>query len=439
MSLPLYIKHTFSFIFYSVLLISCNSVSNTKNDKIKTDTIALIDLPKAGSVSAIEAQRVKSASQLWYDTVLKASGFNGGMIVAENGNILFEAYNGTGHLPGTDSITQNTPLHVASVSKTFTAMAVLKLMQDGKLNIDDELSKYFPTFNYPGVTIRSLLSHRSGLPNYIYFMANSDWDKTKFVTNQDIFNFLVNRKAELVNLSAPNTHFAYSNTNFALLALLIEKVTGIKYAAFLQQTFFTPLQMKNTFVFQLADSTSSLRSYDWKGRMEPYDFLDEVYGDKNIYTTPRDLLIWDSALTSNVLFKPETLEQAYAPYSNEKAGIRNYGLGWRMYVYPDGKKIVYHNGRWHGSNAAFIRLISNKATIIVIGNRFNRSIYHAKVLASLFGDYFGEVDEEEAPVADRDSVLAALKNTVKPDSGKTSYKKEKIAMPVKKGRTAPKN
>jgi CubicO group peptidase (beta-lactamase class C family) len=264
-------------------------------------------------------------------------------------------------------------------------------------------------------------------------MANSDWDKTKFVTNQDIFNFLVNRKAELLDLSAPNTHFSYSNTNFALLALLIEKVSGIKYATFLKQAFFIPLQMKNTFVFDLSDSTTSLRSYDWRGRLEPYDFLDEVYGDKNIYTTPRDLLIWDRALTSNVLFKTETLEQAYAPYSNEKAGVRNYGLGWRMYVYPDGKKIIYHNGRWHGTNAAFIRLISDKATIIVIGNRYNRSIYHAKVLASLFGDYFGEIDEEEAAVADRDSVLRASKNTIKVDSVKTIFNQEKRGMRVKNG------
>ena len=140
-----------------------------------------------------------------------------------------------------------------------------------------------------------------------------------------------------------------------------------------------------------------------------------------------------------MLFKTETLEQAYAPYSNEKAGIRNYGLGWRMYVYPEGKKIVYHNGRWHGSNAAFIRLISDKATIIVIGNRFNRSIYHAKILASLFGDYFGEIDEEEAPVADKDSVLGSPKNAIKLNSGKTISNKDNSVIPVKKGKTLPKH
>ena len=114
------------------------------------------------------------------------------------------------------------PFHIASVSKTFTAMAVLRLWQDGKLNIDDEFSKYFPSFNYPGVTIRTLLDHRSGLPNYVHFMENMGWDKKVNVTNEDVLNFLINRKAEMTDIGTADRRFMYCNTNFALLALLIE-------------------------------------------------------------------------------------------------------------------------------------------------------------------------------------------------------------------------
>lgn len=377
-----------------ILNTACNSGSN-KSKKSGSDSLALIELPKLVAVSAAEVSRIQQSCRLWYDTVLAVKGFNGGIIVAKDGNIIYEKYNGTAHLPGADTITANTPMHIASISKTFTAMAVLKLQQDGKLNIDDEFSKYFPAFNYPGVTIRTLLNHRSGLPNYNYFMEKLGWDKTQFVKNEDVLNYLVNRKTELEDIKPAGVHFSYCNTNYALLALLIEKVTGSSYAVYVNRSFFIPLQMKNTYVFTLADTLKAVPSYNWKGTLEAFTFLDQVYGDKNIYTTPRDLLIWDRALSSGLIFKEETLNEAYAPYSNEKPGMHNYGLGWRMNIFPDGNKIIYHNGWWHGSNASFIRLLKEKATIIVIGNKFTRSVYHVKVLSSIFGNYYFPTDEEE--------------------------------------------
>lgn len=382
-------------LFITGLLSACNSTEEINYKQAKADSIQVIELPAPLAISPAESQRLNYISKNWYDTVLKASGFNGGMIVAKNGNIVFEAYNGSAHFGGTDLITGSTPLHIASVSKTFTAMAVLKLWQDGKLNIDEELSKYLIGFNYPGVTIRTLLNHRSGLPNYVYFMELQAWDISKYVRNEDVLKYLIERKPLLENIAPPNTHFSYCNTNYALLSLLIEKVSGKKYADYLQHTFFGPLQMKNTFVFNISDSAKAAPSYDWRGTPIAYTFLDNVYGDKNIYTTPKDLLQWDKALNSGKIFTPATLQQAYQPYSNEKPGIKNYGLGWRMNIYGPDKKIIFHNGWWHGSNAAFIRLIQDSATIIVIGNKFNRSIYHAKEIANAFGNYYTPEEEEE--------------------------------------------
>jgi len=378
------------------LLYSCQSASQKEKAAAKKDSLAaLIVLPPAQAVAKAEANRLHNACEQWYDSALLYKGFNGGMLVAKNGTIVFEKYSGTGHLPGTDLITANTPLQIASVSKTFTAMAVLKLWQENKLNIDDEFSKYFPQFNYPGVTVRSLLNHRSGLPNYLYFMEKLGWNKKQYISNEDVLDYLVTKKILLENIGAPDRHFTYCNTNYALLALLIEKISGKKYAAYLKENFFEPLQMKNSFVYSATDSVPVNLSYDWKGRLIPLNYLDAVYGDKNIYTTPRDLLTWDRALSGNKLFTPETLNQAYTPYSNEKPGVRNYGLGWRMNIYPDGKKMIYHNGWWHGSNAAFIRLVKEDATIIVIGNKYNRAVYHAKDLCDLFGNFSTGEEEEE--------------------------------------------
>jgi CubicO group peptidase (beta-lactamase class C family) len=153
--------------------------------------------------------------------------------------------------------------------------------------------------------------------------------------------------------------------------------------------------MNNSFVFTPADSARVNPSYDWRGTIIPMNFLDHVYGDKNIYTTPRDMLKWDRVLSTNLIFKREILEQAYAPYSNEKPGIRNYGLGWRMNIYPDGKKLIYHNGWWHGNNAAFIRILDEDATIIVMGNKYSRGIYKAKGLVAIFYPYLVPESEEE--------------------------------------------
>ncbi|MBK7883262.1 MAG: beta-lactamase family protein [Chitinophagaceae bacterium] len=388
-------KQIITFCFLILFIFSCQSPGN-QHKKTANDKPATISLPDPGVITKEEEKQIKDACQRWYDTSLAPKNFNGEMIVAKKGNIIFEVYNGTTRLPGNEKITAQTPLHIASVSKTFTSAAILKLYEQNKLNLDDTLTKYFPGFNYPGITIRSLLAHRSGLPNYLYFMEKLGWDKTITISNQDVLDFLINRKGEIKDIRKPNTNFNYCNTNYCLLALVIEKVSGTSYPDFLQTYFFNPLQMKNTFVFTTKDSLTAIPSYDHKGNIYPFNFLDGVYGDKNIYTTARDLLIWDRALTSNQLLNKETVEQAYIPYSNEKEGIRNYGLGWRMNVYPDGKKLVYHNGWWHGSNAVFMRLLQDSATIIVIGNKFNRSIYGARALCNLFGNYYGLEEEEEA-------------------------------------------
>ncbi|MEO6231457.1 MAG: serine hydrolase domain-containing protein [Ferruginibacter sp.] len=413
-------SHSCTFYRYAALSLiivftSCNFTAKSNNDTAKTDTTKMF-LPVPGVLPKQTFQRLHHAVEGWYDSALRSKSFNGGIVVAKNGQIVFEDYNGNAHVGGTDAITDSTSFHIASVSKTFTAMAVLKLWQEGKFSIDDEYSKFFPQFNYPGLTIRNLLSHRSGLPNYLYFMEDLGWDKKTFITNQDVLDYLINRKSELTNISSPGTHFAYCNTNYALLALLVEKISGKKFGDYLHDNFFGPLQMKHTFVYSSKDSATAIPSYDYRGRIIPMNFLDHVYGDKNVYSTPRDLLAWDQALTHGVLFNEKTLAEAYAPYSNEKPGIRNYGLGWRMNNYPTGKKMIYHNGWWHGNNASFIRLVQDSATIIVLGNKYDRGIYHANRLADIFGNYLGSKEEDEPENNEKQegetSTVAPKKKTV---------------------------
>jgi CubicO group peptidase (beta-lactamase class C family) len=176
--------------------------------------------------------------------------------------------------------------------------------------------------------------------------------------------------------------------------------------------------MNDTYVFNMTDSARAMPSFDWRGRLEKLTFLDTGFGDKNIYSTPEDLLKWDQALYTNQVFNAKTLEAAYTPYSNEKPGIRNYGYGWRMNVYPDGRKVIYHNGWWHGNNTVFIRMIQDSVTIIVLGNKYNRAIYQAKKMAEIFDPSFVIEDEEkpgnvkEFNVTDENADSVVLKKSV---------------------------
>ena len=378
---------------FSLIFVACKSGSGNKLKNNFADSTTYIP-PAPGEIPRQDFNRYFNAIKEFYSKEFIAKGFNGAILVAKKGNIIFEDYHGYFNIAKKTSLSAHSSFHLASVSKTFTAMAVLKLIELGKLSLNDDVKKFFPGFPYDHITIKLLLNHRSGLPNYIYFMEQLGWDQSRHCYNNDVVDYLIQYKPPITSL--PDTHFSYCNTNYALLGLIIEKVSGKSYSEFLQDNFFIPLHMFDTYVFSMADSALAMPSYDWKGRQERLTYLDTGFGDKNIYSTPEDLLKWDQALYTNQIFNEKTLEQAYTPYSNEKPGIRNYGYGWRMNVYPDGKKIIYHNGWWHGSNTVFIRMIQDSVTIIVLGNKYNRAIYQAKKMAQIF-DPSSVIEDEEKP------------------------------------------
>ena len=377
-SMAFYKKRTFFYILSSVLLIGCNSASKNKN----AANIATNFNPVQPPVPAAAAKEYTRKINNFYDSSLRYSGFNGAMLVAKNGYILFEKYNGLVRLRGKDSITASTPFHIASTSKTFTAMAVLKLAEEGKLNINDSLQKFFPGFPYSGITVKMLLNQRSGLPNYGYYLEKINWDKSKNVTNKDVLQYMIsNRPAPESN---PDRRYSYCNTNYVLLALIIEQVTKMSYPDYLRIHVFEPLGMTNSYVFSLKDASNYVPSYNYNNAPFPLQKLDCVYGDKNVYSTVRDLLQWDRALYLGTYVSTATLEMAYQPYSNETRGQKNYGLGWHLYIKPPDPTIVYHNGWWHGNNAVFKRLVADTATVIILGNKFNRNIWSAGKMSSVF-------------------------------------------------------
>jgi CubicO group peptidase (beta-lactamase class C family) len=346
------------------------------------------------ALSKEEQKKYHDTLAAFFESTLLKSGFNGSILVAKNGTVVYEQYVGYKDPKLKDTITAETPAQIASISKTFTSAAILRLVQEGKLNLDATLAQFFPGFPYADVTIRQLLTHRSGLPEYLYFFEKMGWERQVFATNADVVNTMITRQPARASL--PDKRFDYCNTNFVLLASIVEKVSGLSYPEYMRQNFFEPLQMKNTFVYSPSANMQVLKSYDWRGGEWQLDFSDGTYGDKNIFSTPRDLLRWDQALYSGQLLDKKLLDSAWTPYSNERKTQHNYGLGWRLLLFDTGKKVIYHTGRWHGFNTIFSRLTDEKATIIILSNRYNRGVYSsARHLYNVFGDYDGKAGETE--------------------------------------------
>lgn len=374
-----------SYILLCFVLASCgqNKASNSTSKTLSSNN------PNAADsifrpLSEAEIKRYNAAIEDYYDKKLVSTGFNGSILVAKNGEILFEDYKGLYNFKTKEPLNEHSTFHLASISKTFTGMTILKLWEENRISLNDTLQKFFPKLPYPGITIQMLLDHRSGLPNYLYFM-DSIWNKKQKATNWDVVNFMIEHKPKADAM--PNRVYHYCNTNYMLLALIIEQITTQQFPQYMKDSVFTPLGLKDTYVFCISDTAKYIPSYSVT-RPFPMDHLDCTYGDKNVYSTVRDLYQWDKVLYENTFLKKSTLDIAFTPYSNEKKSMHNYGLGWHLF-FNNGDTIIYHNGKWHGCNTVFTRLVKDTATIIVLGNKINRNIYHAKEMESIFN---GRID-----------------------------------------------
>lgn len=390
----------FLFLFLAFSLSSCKkNPDSKKTTETKLPNFGIVDVDKVftdTNNTLSNEDSVKKVIKNYYETVWEKGNLSGGLLVAKGNKILFEDYRGFGRVNEEMPINKDTPMHVASVSKTLTAMATMKLVEGGLLKLDDHVTKFFPKFPYPEVTVFNLLTQRSGLPKYEYFIekvkpAPPELSK-KYITNQDILNMLIAYKPELAK--ATDSGFMYCNTNFAMLALIIEKVTKTPFPQAMQQIVFKPLKMDHTYIFQEKDAgTSSQSFFNGNNRLYPLDHLDLIYGDKNVYTTPRDLLNFSKALFAKNFLREDLMKMVFEPHSNENPGINNYGVGFRMKIFDNGEKLTYHNGWWHGTNAVFAHLLKSDVTIVAIGNKFSSRVYSALTLSGLFENFPFETEK----------------------------------------------
>ncbi len=349
--------------------------------------------PKFPNVSNQYIQQKRKHIYPFYNQILGNDRFNGMFLVAKNGKIIFEKVNGYLDYNNEKKLETNTPIHLASISKSVTALAIMRLVDRKEIALEDDVRKYLPIFPYKGITIRMLLTHRSGVPYYGYF-ADRIWDHSKMMTNQDVLK-LLNKHVFPLNFPS-GTHFAYCNTNYALLALVIEKVSGVKFPKAMKTLVFDPLKMNNSFILDKPEKINKISpSYNSRFQTQAVDFLDGIYGDKNMYSTARDLLKMDIATYSNDFLSEKSRKEIYRGYSYEKPGSRNYGLGMRMVEVPDKKPYFFHTGWWHGNTGCYATLRGDTVCIIALSNSYTRSVYQVHRLTEMFEGYPFEYKDEE--------------------------------------------
>ena len=345
--------------------------------------------PTVRVMDSTEMSRYRDLLASFFDSLLNQNGFSGGILVAKNGQVLYEHYQGDTYGNQAVPIGSNTPFHVASTSKTFTSTAILQLEEKKLLSLNDLVKQHWPEFPYDSVTIRHLLNHSSGIPDYAYFLPKYHWDTKIAVANWDVLQMINEKKPDLVFKTG--TRFKYCNTNFVLLALLVEKVTGLTFPYYVQENIFKVAGMNSSYILTTLNRGDYMPSWAGNGRIYNYEYLDGLYGDKNVFSTCRDLMKYDEAIRDGKLLNPDSYEKAWQAYFKDgkySDSWEYYGLGWRLKIFENGLKIPYHNGWWHGNNAVFQRLVADTAVIIVTGNRMNSRIYASAKAANFFRGYF---------------------------------------------------
>ena len=375
-------------LLLSFILIACKDKEKDFSQKNGTQKDQGEFFVEFNPLDSTYCNKQKKEISYQYNQLINKNDFYGQFLVAKNGKILFEDYQGFAYKEKDDKNRKDKPLHIASVSKVLTAAVILRMVDQGKIGLDDKVSKYLKGFYHDDITVRMLLNHRSGLRHYGYFIERDvKWDRSKRITNQDILDLINSGKIHLE--SKPGTRFAYCNTNYSLLALIIEKVSGMRYHEAMDKLLFKPLGMKNSFVFDYEKHHDTVsQTYKASKLRLAFDHLDLVYGDKNIYSTARDLLKFDLATYSDKFFSKKLKKEIFKGYSYESKGEKNYGLGIRLREWKEAPTLTYHNGWWHGNTSSYITQKTDTLTIIALSNKMTHKTYQTKKFIALFNSKY---------------------------------------------------
>jgi CubicO group peptidase (beta-lactamase class C family) len=306
--------------------------------------------------------------------------FSGVVLIAENNHPVYHKSFGYKNFNTKEALDTTSIFELASLSKQFTAMIIMKLKEDSLLQYDDTIEKYIPGLPYPGITIRHLLNHTSGLPDYQDIM-DRHWDKKNVAGNND--NIVYLKKYRPQSHFTPGEKFDYSNTGYMLLATIAETVSKKDFALLSRELIFQPLKMKETDI-RTKENKVQITNMAWghiyvplQQQYVPADsfpsfnysiWLGNRMGPGRVSSTASDLLKWDNALYTGILVKNETLREAFTPARLNDGTLSNYGFAWRIAEHPTLGKKIFHAGDNPGYRTIICRYTDSKKTLIILCN-----------------------------------------------------------------------
>lgn len=311
---------------------------------------------------------------------------NGSFLVMRGDQLLYEGALGDAAAEGGQSLTPAYAFDIGSITKQFTAAAIVRLAEQGKLGLDDPAAKHLPGFPYPDVTVRQLLTHTSGVPDVMPYYSKllRSGEVTAPLISADAAQVLAAQK--MAPVSAPGTRFEYSNTGYLLLGQIVTRVSGVDYARYLDREFFTPLGMSHTRVRMPANDTEiGPRAYGFRvsasGRRQAFDQVPQFYvtGAGGIYSTARDLHRWARALRGGKVMSAAHWTEATTPVRLADGGSVPYGFGVALRPSPLGQARVSHGGHWRGFKADLTLQPAQDLDIVLLTNNGeDDSVEHAR-------------------------------------------------------------
>jgi CubicO group peptidase (beta-lactamase class C family)/pimeloyl-ACP methyl ester carboxylesterase len=333
-----------------------------------------------GSVPLLATKDVASKADDYLSAHAKLNRFSGSVLIAQKGEVLLKKSYGMANYEHRVPNTPQTKFRIASLTKQFTAMAILQLQEKGMLNVKDPLSKYIPDYpNGENITIHHLLTHTSGVPNFT--VATDDKARLYPIKLEKTIDKVKNLP---LNFS-PGEKFEYSNAGYYLLGFIIEKATGKSYASIIQENIFEPLGMTNSgYDCNHIVLNNRAAGYNLKNDQlvnARYIHMANVHASGGLYSTVEDLYTWDRALGAETLIKHKSLEQMFAPHT------KNYGYGWGV-VTLFNRKMAGHNGDMDGFQTNITRFIDDDVCILLLSNFGHAPI--GKISVDLAAIVFGE-------------------------------------------------
>ncbi|MGB1270074.1 MAG: serine hydrolase domain-containing protein [Flavobacteriaceae bacterium] len=354
------------FVFYNIsesIKTDKQLTGNTPAQKAKEQSSVLVK-----RFSEEVTKKVSEKLDLLLKQINKQHDFHGSLLVAKSGKILYSNQVGYKDFRKRELLDENSVFQLASVSKQFTAAAIMILYEKQQIKLTDTVNKYFPDFPYKDVTIKNLLNHTAGLPKY-FWVAEHKWDHEKAPNNREMMALL--EKSNVQRFFKPGRNFDYSNTGYFVLASIVEKVSGMSFSSFVSKNIFDPLNMDDSYVYSFENDSIGANQLDgyrlyrkWRHRKIGNTVNDAIVGDKNVYSTSEDLFKWTLGLTNEKLFSKESLEMMYTPGETITGRKVPYGFGFRINTETDNK--IYHHGKWNGFRTGLTQYLDDDLTVIVL-------------------------------------------------------------------------